>query len=257
MTGTREPQREGSSQAMLRDSGLEASPELRSSLDQLRALIPELAPAPRADLAALLAAGASSAGRSRGTTTAAPPIASTDGLRPAESLPAGVTRLAGDRGRKRRLALVGGAVAGAMTLGAGAVAASSEDFRENISKIVASIFQQSSPAPEPTPEPARPSPADVPEAPAPPAGPSPAGATAPGTPAPAAPPTLPAVVPPAAGQDHPTPSQRAATRAVPAVPAIPKFPGVPGAGNGLPDVPDRLAPALPGVTPPPVLPGGP
>ena len=58
MTGTREPQQDGSIQAMLRDSGLEASTELRSSLEELRALVPDRAPAPRADLAALLAAGA-------------------------------------------------------------------------------------------------------------------------------------------------------------------------------------------------------
>jgi hypothetical protein len=38
MTGTRDPQQDGSIQAMLRDSGLEAAAELRSSLEELRAL---------------------------------------------------------------------------------------------------------------------------------------------------------------------------------------------------------------------------
>ena len=41
-----------------RDSGLESAAELRSALEQLRAVVPDEAPAPRADLAALLAAGA-------------------------------------------------------------------------------------------------------------------------------------------------------------------------------------------------------
>ena len=66
MTGTRDPQQDGSIQAMLSDSGLEAAAELRSALEQLRAVVPDAAPAPRADLAALLAAGtAGAAGRSR------------------------------------------------------------------------------------------------------------------------------------------------------------------------------------------------
>ena len=57
MTGSHEPQQDGSIQAMLCDSGLEAATELRRSLEELRALVPDRAPAPRADLAALLAAG--------------------------------------------------------------------------------------------------------------------------------------------------------------------------------------------------------
>jgi hypothetical protein len=57
MTGTREPQQDGSIQAMLRDSGLESATELRSTLEGLQALVPDQAPAPRADLAALLAGG--------------------------------------------------------------------------------------------------------------------------------------------------------------------------------------------------------
>ena len=66
---------------------------------------------------------------------------------------------AGDR-RWRRV--------GAMTLGAGAVAASSEDFRHSVSHTVGVIFQ---PAVHPTPatEHVQPSPSDVPEVPAIPA----------------------------------------------------------------------------------------
>ena len=61
MTGTRDPQQDGSIQAMLGDSGLESAAELRSALEQLRAVVPDAAPAPRADLAALLAAGTAGA----------------------------------------------------------------------------------------------------------------------------------------------------------------------------------------------------
>ena len=139
MTGTREPQQDGSIQAMLRDSGLESAAELRSALEQLRAVVPDAAPAPRADLAALLAAAPAAAGLAAApdaaTTTALPTVASAKDDAD-EALPAGVTSLAERRGRKRRLAIVGGAVVGAMTLGAGAVAASSEDFRYSVSHSV-------------------------------------------------------------------------------------------------------------------------
>ena len=174
MTGTREPQQDGSIQAMLRDSGLEASTELRSSLEELRALVPDQAPAPRADLAALLAAGApgfsapgSAAGGSSATTTTAMPAVASAPDHSNEALPAGVTSLAERRGRKRRLAIVGGAVVGAMTLGAGAVAASSGDFRESVNHTVGMIFQPSGETPDVAPEPAKPSPADIPAAPVP------------------------------------------------------------------------------------------
>ena len=115
--------------------------ELRGSLEELRALVPDQAPAPRADLAALLAAGAPAAPRLRrspptGTTVpaAVPPVSA--------SLPAHRRER---RGRKRRLAIVGGAVVGAMTLGAGAVAASSEDFRDSVNHTVGVIFQPAAP----------------------------------------------------------------------------------------------------------------
>jgi len=81
--------------------------------------------------------------------------------------PAGAWGLAGRRGRKRRLAIVGGAVVGAMTLGAGAVAASSEDFRESVNHTVGVIFQPSGETPDVAPKPAKPAPTDIPAAPAP------------------------------------------------------------------------------------------
>ena len=149
MTGTRDPQQDGTIQAMLGDSGLESAAELRSALEQLRAVVPDAAPAPRADLAALLAAGTAgatglAAAPDAATTTALPTVASAKNDAD-ESLPAGVTSLAERRGRKRRLAIVGGAVVGAMTLGAGAVAASSEDFRHSVSHTVGRHLPDSGP----------------------------------------------------------------------------------------------------------------
>lgn len=261
MTGTREPQQDGSIQAMLRDSGLEASTELRSSLEELRALVPDRAPAPRADLAALLAAGApglstsgSAAGSSPATTTAIPTVASARD-HSGEAVPAGVTSLAERRGRKRRLAIVGGAVMGAMALGAGAVAAANGDFRESVNQTVGVIFQPSGAAPDVAPEPATPSPADIPAAPVPskPSGATtpPAGEALPQAPesAAAAPAKPGAPTPPAVGRGGvlPTPPQR------PITPGIPGLPG-PGGDRGLPAHP-LPAPTLPGVLP--TLPGQP
>lgn len=231
MTGTREPPQNGSIEAMLRDAGLDSAAELRSSLQELSALVPDRAPAPRADLAKLLAAGA-------------------------ESLPAGVTGLAERRGRKRRLAIVGGAVVGAMTLGAGAVAASSEDFRANVSHTVGSVFQPSGGTPGVAPRPALPSPADLP---APSASADAANAaTPPAADTPAAPgpaaavPSNPgaAAAPPAAGRGGvlPAPPRR------PVTPGIPALPG-PGGDRNLPKSPvaaptlPAVAPTVPGVAP--------
>jgi hypothetical protein len=102
MTGTRDPQQDGTIQAMLADSGLESAAELRSALEQLRAVVPHAAPAPRADLAALLATGtAGAAGPADpdfATTTALPTLASAKNDA-GEPLPAGVTSLAERRGR--------------------------------------------------------------------------------------------------------------------------------------------------------------
>ncbi len=182
------------------------------------------------------------------TTTAMPTVASApDHSDEAdEALPAGVTSLAERRGRKRRLAIVGGAVVGAMTLGAGAVAASSGDFRESVNHTVGMIFQPSGEAPDVAPKPAKPSPADIPAAPVPSKA---AGATTP--PAADAVPQAPgsaaevpakpgADTPPAVGRGGvlPTPPQR---------PVTPGIPGLPGTGG------DRELPANP--LPEPTLPG--
>lgn len=239
MTGTRKPQQDGSIQAMLRDSGLESATELRSTLEGLQALVPDQAPAPRADLAALLAAGASAAGAS----AAADPAADRSEAA-GDTLPAGVVSLADRRrGSKRRMALIGGAVVGAMTLGAGAVAASSQDFRDTVGHSFGVIFHPAAPSPAPTS--GRTTPSDLPAAPAqvpvqPPAGttpatplPAPSSATAPARaqthPAPAA-------TPPAVGRGGalPTPGQR---------PATPGFPGQPG--KGIPVSPLPTVPAIP------------
>lgn len=251
MTGTREPQQDGSIHAMLRDSGLESSTELRGSLEELRSLVPDRAPAPRADLAALLAAGAPGFGAAgspaAGTvpttaTTVLPRVASapepTD-----DALPAGVSSLAERRGHKRRLAIVGGAVVGAMTLGAGAVAASSEDFRESVNHTVGVIFQPSGETPDVAPKPAKPSPTDIPATPAPSNG---AGATAQPTAddVPEAPGSAPGgpqkpTTPPAVGRGGvlPTPPNR---------PVTPGVPGLPSRGE------DRVLPTKP--LPEPTLP---
>lgn len=231
MTGTREPQQDGSIQAMLRDSGLEAATELRSTLEQLRALVPEQAPAPRADLAALLTAGSADP-----VATSAVP----DGA--AEDLPDGVVSLADRRGgRKRRMALIGGAVIGAMSLGAGAVAASSQDFRANVGHTLGVIFQPA--APTRTPVPSGPTPSDLPAAPAPvPAGTS-SVATHPAEPSAAATAAVPkhagpVATPPAVGRHGvlPAPSHRPVT------------PGTPGRnGRGLAPAPVPTSPVLRGL----------
>ncbi|KRE81663.1 hypothetical protein [Arthrobacter sp. Soil763] len=225
MTGTRNTQQDGSIQAMLRDSGLEAATELRSTLEGLQALVPDEAPAPRADLAALLASGAPAAS---GTPAAA----------------ANVTSLADRRrGHKRRMALIGGAVVGAMSLGAGAVAASSPDFRENVGHTFTVLFTPAKPAPAPA-APAGTAPADIPAAPVPvPAGTS---TTAPAAAVPASPSPLatvpaprqhaPAVTPPAGGRGGvlPTPDKR------------PVVPGLPGQnGRAIPTSPLPTVPAIP------------
>ena len=276
MTGTRDPQQDGSIQAMLSDSGLESAAELRGALEQLRAVIPYEAPAPRADLAALLAAGAAGpvpagrvpAGPVPATTTVLPMVASANDSAD-ESLPAGVMSLAGRRGRKRRLAIVGGAVVGAMTLGAGAVAASSEDFRHSFSNTVGVIFRPAGHA-TPGPEHAEPSPASVPAIPAPATSPAGTSGAAPSSGSPSTGSAAggarrgagqdggkesdeqaghrPPITPPAVGRDGilPVPGQR------PETPGLPTAPGQHGGGDDgedLPRVPGRIMPTLPGAVP--------
>ena len=234
MTGTRKPQQDGSIQAMLRDSGLESATELRSTLEGLQALVPDQAPAPRADLAALFAAGA---------PAAADPAADRSEAA-GDKLPAGVVSLADRRrGSRRRMALIGGAVVGAMTLGAGAVAASSQDFRDTVGHSFGVIFQPAAPSPAPTS--GRTTPPDLPAAPAQVPVQHPAGTT-PATPlpapssaaaaAPAQTHPAPAATPPAVGRGGvlPTPGQR---------PATPGFPGQ--SGKGVPVSPLPTVPSIP------------
>lgn len=265
MTGTRDPQQDGSIQTMLSDSGLETAAELRSALEQLRAVVPDAAPAARADLAALLASGAAGPAAPVPATTALPAVTSATAALPVvapaedaadESLPAGVASLAERRGRKRRLAIVGGAVVGAMTLGAGAVAASSEDFRHSVSQSVGVIFQPAGRG-TPAPEHVQPSPSSVPALPAPAAtsrpgtpGTAPTGAGTPngsGTPGSPAAGHTPPATPPAVGRDGilPAPGQR------PEAPGL--SPGLPGRGGNadkdLPRVPGHISPTVPGIAP--------
>ncbi|MFF2314819.1 hypothetical protein ACFVTE_00955 [Arthrobacter sp. NPDC058097] len=144
---------EGEIQAILLDSGLEDDADLRRSLEELRGFAQDSAPQPRADLAALLAHGASAAGvpASPMRRASTPDVASLELHR---------------RNRQRRMGfVVGAAVVGAMGLGAGAVAASSEDFRNSVGHTVVRIFQPTSETTAPTPVPT--SPADIPAAPAP------------------------------------------------------------------------------------------
>ncbi|AXJ09770.1 hypothetical protein [Arthrobacter sp. PM3] len=279
MTGTREPQQDGSIQAMLSDSGLDAAAELRSSLEQLRALVPETAPAPRADLAALLAAGTAAPAATEpvatvpaATVTAAtallPTVPSANVAAPQSAAddgpPAGVVTLASrnrsrsrNKSRNRRLAIVGGAVIGAMSLGAGAVAASSEDFRHSVGRTVGSIFQPPA-QPAPATEHVQPSPASIPTLPVPGAtstaaapGATPTGAPTPGssmrTPGSAAPGHTAPAVPPAVGRDGilPTPGQRPVTPGIPAVPGMPDH----GDRKDLPHGPGDATPTLPGTLP--------
>jgi hypothetical protein len=273
MTGTRDPQQDGSIQAMLSDSGLETAAELRSALEQLRAVVPDQAPPPRADLAALLAGDLVAAPAAAPSVAPTVDVGGPSGLAgdvvpgAVETEPDTTVVSLADRrsGRKRRLAIVGGAVIGAMSLGAGAVAASSEDFRHSVSRTVGVIFQPTV-HPAPATEHVQPSPAAVPDIPAPRATPSVTGS--PGVPpagnatssaashgassnGKARPGTAPAA-PPAAGRDGilPTPGQR---------PVIPGIPGAPGQGDGkgngsgngkdLPRTPGHVTPTLPDVAP--------
>ncbi|HKS00284.1 MAG TPA: hypothetical protein VJS86_01315, partial [Arthrobacter sp.] len=139
---------EGEIQAILLDSGLEDDADLRRSLEELRTIGQDPAPRPRADLAALLAHGSPVAG---GAPTEA---ARTQAMR-RSSTPDVASREQHRRNRQRRMGMVvGAAVVGAMGLGAGAVAASSEDFRNSVGHTVVQIFQPASettaPAPVPT-----------------------------------------------------------------------------------------------------------
>ncbi|WP_181038588.1 hypothetical protein [Arthrobacter sp. ZGTC131] len=211
---------EGDIQTILQDSGFEEDTDLRRSLEDLRAFALNGPPEPRADLQALLMPG--------------------------------VTRLdLRRRTRQRRMGVViGAAVVGAMGLGAGAVAASGENFRVTVSNAVVKILEPASqaqvPAPEAAPGPP-PSNVSVPPALSPaPVSPSPSATPSRSAPASksARPQTQasarllpgnaasdhaakPTKIPPATLRPRPVPATLAPPTSVPATPA----PAAPGPGT--------------------------
>jgi hypothetical protein len=254
---------EGEIQAILLDSGLEDDADLRRSLEELRGFGQSGAPQPRADLAALLAEGAAA------EQGAAAEDVSTQAMRRA-STPDVASLEQHRRNRQRRMGVVvGAAVVGAMGLGAGAVAASSEDFRNSVGHAVVRIFQPASdsssvPAPAPT------SPATIPAVPAPPtvSVPKPSATEKAASPSSAA--TSPAQTGPASthaasnssasngsaaaqgaekGQ-APTPARPSQLPTVPGTGLAPKLPAkplpsVPALPGGVPTVPAKPAPGAP------------
>lgn len=216
MSATPTGREDGEIQAILRDSGLEEDADLRRTLEDLRALALEGPPEPRADVRALLMPGVSS-------------------LEPAR------------RRRQRRMGVVvGAAVVGAMGLGAGAVAASSEDFRRSVGHTVVRFFPSAEDATTPKKtDVVSPSPADVPVQPAP------APSSAPSTtehplPAGALPGQTPRVTPRAPGTGIAVPGdKRNKGQAVPVPPT--QLPGVPGTSPKLPAKPRTAVPTQPGL----------
>ncbi|MDQ0616859.1 hypothetical protein [Arthrobacter globiformis] len=249
---------EGEIQAILLDSGLEDDADLRRSLEELRGLAQDSAPQPRADLAAMLAHGASASGVSASVLPAQGPA-----MRRAAS---NVDSLQlHRRNRQRRMGfVVGAAVVGAMGLGAGAVAASSEDFRNSVSHTVVRIFQPTSETTAPTPVPT--SPAGIPAAPGPTvAAPKPSVT---GTAASPSAPVTPAQTDPAPsngssnssaadGSSHgaakgqtPSPGRPSQLPTVPGTGVAPKLPAkplpaVPTLPGGMPTVPAKPVPGTP------------
>jgi hypothetical protein len=230
---------EGEIQAILLDSGLEDDADLRRSLEELRGFAQDSAPQPRADLAALLAHGASAADvpaqpMRRAST---PDVASLELHR---------------RNRQRRMGfVVGAAVVGAMGLGAGAVAASSEDFRNSVGHTVVRIFQPTSETTAPTPVPT--SPADIPAAPAPTVAAHKPSVTE--TAIPPSAPALPAQTGPASSNASASSSAAHGSAASNGASKTP----TPGRPSQLPTVPGTgVAPKLPAKPLPavPTLPGG-
>jgi hypothetical protein len=247
---------EGEIQAILLDSGLEDDADLRRSLEVLRGLARDSAPQPRADLAAMLAHGASASG------APAPVVPSQGGaMRRAASNVASLEMHR--RNRQRRMGfVVGAAVVGAMGLGAGAVAASSEDFRNSVGHTVVRIFQPTSETTAPVPT----SPAGIPAAPAPTvAAPKPSVT---GTAASPSAPVTPAQTDPspakgssnssaangssrdAAKSQAPTPGRPSQLPTVPGTGVAPKLPAkplpaVPTLPGGMPTVPAKPVPGTP------------
>ncbi|MBT2514133.1 hypothetical protein [Arthrobacter sp. ISL-30] len=118
---------------MLLESGLENSDSLHESLQELHALTTAEAPEPGPELAALLSPQVPSLGSRRWK-------------------------------KRHRTAVISATVIGAMGLGAGAVAAANEDFRETVGHTVGVLFQPSGTIPQESPatESSAPSPTDLP-----------------------------------------------------------------------------------------------
>lgn len=207
-------------QAVLRDAGLDGDADLAAVLGGMRALALDAPPAPRADLAALLAPGVSSLDVRR-------------------------------RNRQRRMgAVIGAVVVGTMGLGAGAVAASSEDFLRSVGHTVEKIFMPAPAAPAPASDTASPSPSNVPAGTAVPDVPS--GGPAPATTAPESPRAAPASPSKDAGSIRRSPAagEKPAKAPVPAVrpsqlPALPDVAEAPELPVK-PTAPRSAVPTLPG-----------
>ncbi|MFE5839280.1 hypothetical protein [Arthrobacter sp. NPDC056493] len=250
MSVTPEGREAGEIQAILLDSGLEDDADLRRSLEELRGFAQASAPQPRADLAALLAHGASP---SHGAPPSGVPASAVPAQGAAMRRASNVSSLElHRRNRQRRMGIVvGAAVVGAMGLGAGAVAASSEDFRNSVGHTVVRIFQPTSETSAPTPVPT--SPAGIPAVPAPTvAAPKPAVTETAGSPSS---PATPAQTDPASSNassnssaaNGSAASHGAAKTQTPGRPT--QLPTVPGTGVA-PKLPAKPLPAVP------TLPGG-
>lgn len=209
---------DGEIQAILRDSGLEEDADLCRTLDDLRALAQDGPPEPREDLKALLTPGVASLELRR-------------------------------RGRHRRMGVVvSAAVVGAMGLGAGAVAASSEDFRQSVGHTVVRFFQPADEATAPKTDMGSPSPAGLPAPAAVSPAPSPTAAAPSPTTSPATPAARATPAPSSRAASGETPDKAAAARALPT-----QLPVVPGKGTHpqLPSKPQPVVPTLPGAVPAP------
>jgi hypothetical protein len=238
---------EGEIQAILLDSGLEDDADLRRSLEELRGFAQDSAPQPRADLTALLAHGPCASGVPASAVPASDVTA--QAMRRA-STPDVASLELHRRNRQRRMGfVVGAAVVGAMGLGAGAVAASSEDFRNSVGHTMVRIFQPASDTAAPTPVPT--SPADIPAAP-----PATVAAPKPSVTETAAPPSAPATP----AQTGPASSSSSAANGSSASNGAAKTQTpTPGRPSQLPTVPGTgVAPKLPAKPLPavPTLPGG-
>ncbi|WP_457946786.1 hypothetical protein ACTAQI_14530 [Pseudarthrobacter sp. alpha12b] len=216
MSDTAGSRNDGAVDQLLLEAGVDDDGQLRHALLNLRALAAE-APAPSAEIAALMA------GPSAAATTPLPAVEPAPGTAPGRP----ADELAARRKAKRRITLTTLSVAASLAAGGAVAAASDQGFRDSITQLhhaVASFVTGSTVAPAgngtkqvPVPVPAAPRPSATSSADAVPAAPAPASA-------PAA--VAPSSVPARQGNTptHGAPSQKHVE--VPAEPALPT--GVPG-----------------------------